>query len=187
MNGYELPTSLTVNGHQYKIRTDFRDIINIITALTDPDLDDDEKSYVFFYILFVEPVALEDMAEAQKAGYEFIGAGIKGDNGPSLRLMDWTQDAPLIMPAVNKIAGQDVRGLSYMHWWTFVGYYMEIGESQFSTVVNIRQKLKKHQELDKHEKEFYRYNKSTVDLKLNVSTEEIDELDDLVGWRTDNA
>lgn len=187
MNGYELPTSLTVNGHSYKIRTDFRDIINLITALTDPDLDEDAKAFVFFNILFTEPLAAEDMAEAQKAGFEFIGAGIKGDNTPSPRLMDWQQDAPLIMPAVNKTAGQDVRSLPYLHWWTFVGYYMEIGESQFSTVVSIRQKLKKHQNLDKTEKEYYHHNKSIVDLKLDISTEEIDELDQLVGWRTDNA
>jgi hypothetical protein len=97
--------------------------------------------------------------------------------------MDWEQDAPLIMPAINKVAGREVRAVEYMHWWTFLGLYMEIGESQFATVINIRQKLQKKKPLEKHEKEYYRQNKAVVDLKKKISSEDLDALDELIGWR----
>ena len=49
--------------------------------------------------------------------------------------MDWDQDAPLIVPAINKVLGGEVRAMPYLHWWTFVGAYMEIGEGVFSSVL----------------------------------------------------
>ena len=98
--------------------------------------------------------------------------------------MDWEQDAPIIVPAVNKVFGQDVRGVEYMHWWTFLGLYMEIGESIFSQVVSIRQKKQKGKKLEKWEEEYYRENKHLIDLKHKKeerSKEEKEELQKLFG------
>ncbi len=39
-----------------------------------------------------------------------------------------------------KTTKRDIRSIKYMHWWTFFGLYLEIGESLFSTVVSIRDK-----------------------------------------------
>ena len=86
--------------------------------------------------------------------------------------MNWEQDAGLIIPAVNKVIGKEVRAISYMHWWTFAGAYMEIGESLFSQVLSIRQKKQKHQKLEKWEQEFYQKNRSMIDLKKRYSEEE---------------
>ena len=183
MTGYDLPESLDVCGREYQIRTDFRDIINILNAFSDPNLDDAAKAYVFFNALFFDHVPPEDQAEAYKKGFEFINAGLPDSGGPAVRLMDWEQDAPLIISAVNKVAGKEVRSIPHLHWWTFLGYYMEIGESQFSNVVNIRQKKKRNKKLEKYEQEFYRDNKELIDLKEKISDEEFDFLDNLIGWR----
>ena len=86
--------------------------------------------------------------------------------------MNWEQDAGLIIPAVNKVIGKEVRAIQYMHWWTFAGAYMEIGESLFSQVLSIRQKKQKHQKLEKWEQEFYQKNRSMIDLKKRYSKEE---------------
>ena len=78
------------------------------------------------------------------------------------------------LPAVNKVNNADVRATDYMHWWTFFGLYMEIGESTFSTVVSIRDKKRKGKKLEKWEQEYYKNNKSIVDLHQK-STERSDE------------
>ena len=41
---------------------------------------------------------------------------------------------------------------------------MEIGESTFSTVVSIREKKRKGKKLEKWEQEYYKNNKSIIDL-----------------------
>jgi transcription initiation factor TFIIIB Brf1 subunit/transcription initiation factor TFIIB len=59
-----------------------------------------------------------------------------------------------------------------MHWWTFLGYFNEIGEGLLSTVISIRQKKNKGKNLEKYEQEFYRANKSLIDIKARLTPEE---------------
>ena len=54
--------------------------------------------------------------------------------------MDWQQDAPLIAAGIGRAAGQDVRTLPYLHWWSFLALFDAIGEGSFATVVAIRDK-----------------------------------------------
>ena len=109
---------------------------------------------------------------------EFFNAGQK-DNGRSLgyKVIDWEQDAPMICSAVNKVAGKEIRAEEYIHWWTFMGYYMAIGESALSTVVGIRHKILKGKKLEKYEQEFKREN-SQYFVWNSKTTEEV-ELDKL--------
>ena len=59
-----------------------------------------------------------------------------------------------------------------MHWWTFIGYFDEIGEGTFSQVLSIRQKRAKGKKLEKWEQEFLKNNRSMVILKHQMSDEQ---------------
>lgn len=197
MDTFRLPYSLEVNGKEYKIRTDYHVILDILTAMNDPEIfepgmSEDEKQqervFTMLQILYVDfdSINPRDWQEAAKKACEFIDCGIKEDGKPKPRMMDWEQDAPIILPAINKVAHRDVRTERHMHWWTFFGYYMEIGESTYSTVISIREKKRKGKKLDKWEQEFYKNNKSIVDLKSKYqerSQEEKDELRKLLGLK----
>ena len=52
----------------------------------------------------------------------------------------------------------EIRALPYLHWWTFIGYYMAVGECTLSTIVSIRDKIARGKKLDDFEKEFKRDN-----------------------------
>ncbi len=59
---YELPTSIEIGGKEQKIRSDYRAILDICVALSDPSLGYDEKCLValdIFYLNFEERL-LED-------------------------------------------------------------------------------------------------------------------------------
>ena len=197
MYAWKLPTSLNVGGTDYKIRTDYRVILDILAAMNDPDIFEpgmsqeemqQEKVMTMLQILYVdfENMPPRDWKEAAKKACDFIDCGIKDDGKPKTRTMDWEQDAPLIVPAINKSVKIDVRSVKYMHWWTFFGLYMEIGESTFSTVVSIRDKKRRGKKLEKWEQEFYRNNKHLVDLKvrrIERSDEEKDALRELFGLK----
>ena len=45
----ELPKSLTVNGVEHPIRTDFRDVLKIVCAFNDPELEQEEKVYICLF------------------------------------------------------------------------------------------------------------------------------------------
>lgn len=177
----ELPTSINVGGKDEPIRTDYRDILNIFSAFNDEELSREEKVLVCLRIFYIniDDIDINLYEEAYNKAVIFMDQGRENNGTPEPKLMDWEQDENLIFPAVNKVAGMEVRACEYMHWWTFIGYYMGIGESVFSEVINIRAKKQKNKKLEKNEKEFYSKNKDLVDLKIHYSKEELEEREEL--------
>lgn len=187
MSPYELPTSLIIGGVGYSIRSDYRDVLNILIALNDEELDEHDKAVVMLQILYEdwENIPNEHIQEAIDKASNFIDCGHKSDGKIQPKTVDWEQDAGIIIPAVNKIAHTEIRAIPYMHWWTFLSYYMEIGESLFGSVLNIRIKKNKGKKLEKWEQEFYKENKSIIDFdrKEQRSEEEKDALRKLFGYK----
>lgn len=182
----ELPRSVSVNGVDYAVRTDFRDILKIVVAFNDPELEDNEKVYICLFIFYEDFDALpkSDYEAAFKAALCFIDNGTdpnadEENARKSPRVMDWEQDEAIMFPAINKVAGCETRSAEYIHWWTFMGYYMEISEGVFSNVLSIRLKKAKGKKLEKWEREFWNSNKGICALKEKLSEEEQAEKDRL--------
>lgn len=171
---YDLPTSVTVGGVEREIRSDYRAALDIIAALSDTDLNDAERAFVVMKIFYVDEIDPKLAQEAVDKCMWFIGQGEEPDGKPHQKLMDWEQDFMYIVAPVNKAAGKDVRSVPYMHWWTFLAFYAEIGECMFSQIVGIRSKIKNGKKLDKQDREFYRRNRAAVDFKNVYSNAEND-------------
>lgn len=192
MNVWNFPTSLNIGGVEYEIRTDYRVILDLLMALNDPELSDSDnkisaymQSRVILEIMFpdCDNIPQEHIQEALNKVTEFIDMGI-GDDSKKPKTMDWEQDAPIIIPAINKVLNKEIRAEKYMHWWTFLGAYMEIGEGLFSNIIHIRQKKAKGKKLEKWEQDFYKENKSLIDFqhKEKRSNEEKEMLRDYFGY-----
>lgn len=191
-SAWEFPTSLNVGGIDYEIRTDYRAVLDLFTALTDPNLTDENEqitaymqSRVILEIMFpdCDNIPAEHIQEALDKVSEFIDMGISDDRKKP-KTMDWEQDAPILIPAINKVLNCEIRAVHHMHWWTFLGAYMEIGESLFSNIIHIRQKKAKGKKLEKWEQDFYNENKSLIDFKQKDqrSNEEKEKLRDYFGY-----
>lgn len=161
-----LPTSLTINNTEYEIRTDYRNILTIISAFNDEELRDAEKTLICLVRLYTDFYSIpeSDYKEAYEAAVDFIECQMKSDK-PSPKVIDWEKDEQLMFAAVNKVAGKEIRSETYIHWWTFIGYFQSIDrESIWGYVLTIRQKKAKRKKLDKAENDFYNANKSMIDI-----------------------
>ncbi len=172
-----LPRSLEVNGRKYGIRTNYRDILKIIAAFGDPELKDNEKVYVCLFILFrdFDSIPRNDLEAAFTAALKFIDCGAepgKKKKKRSPRTMDWEQDESLIFPAINKVAGREVRSMKYVHWWTFMGWFMEISDGVYSNILSLRSKKAKGKSLEKWEREYWNANKDICELKPKYTEKE---------------
>lgn len=184
---FDLPTSLEFGGRSWDIDPDFRQVLRILSAMEDPDLTDGEKAAVCLVNLYVDAGDIPpELAQAAiDAALAFIdhGAGEnnteesrahrfphRARNGP--RTMDWAQDAPLIFPAVNRAAGFEVRSVDFLHWWTFLGYFMEIRDSVYATVLGLRSKRARHKKLEKAEQEYWNENLAICRLKERLTDAE---------------
>lgn len=184
MNAYDLPTSLTIGGVAYPIRYGWRAVLDILVACADPELDEQGKAICLFTILFPDwnKIPPELRYEACEKACEFIDCGQKDDGKAKPRMIDWDQDAAIIIPEINKVSGREIRLDPNVHWWTFFGWFMGIGDGLLASVLHIRQKKMKGKKLEKWEQEFYTANRSIVDMTTPETEEVKKEKEDLLKW-----
>ncbi len=154
----QLPQTVKVCNKEYKIRSDYRNILTIFSAYNDNELTENDKIFVCLQRFYVDmasiPKTEEAYKEALQAAHDFMEYKLSDDK-PSPKVVNWEKDEQMIFPAINKIAGMEVRTVPYMHWWTFLGYFMAVDRDDlWGTVLTIRQKKATGKKLEKYEKEF---------------------------------
>ncbi len=173
MNLWQLPQTARIGEREYTLHTDYRDVLEIFSYLDDEELPVAFRWRIALGLFFEEEIPEEDLGEAASYFSWFISCGETQQRGE--KLLCWQQDAPLIVAEVNRVAGQEIRALEYLHWWTFLGWFHTIGEGRLSTVVALRKKLRRGQPLESWEKTFYRENKAVVDIQRQYSRQELQE------------
>ncbi len=172
MNGlWYLPVTKELGGSVYDLHTDYRRILEIFQVLEDPDIPQILRWRIAMGLFYVQPVPPRLWQEAMEYLSYFLRAG--QEDRPAPKLLDWQQDADAILAGVNQAAGREVRAEPYLHWWTFLSWFHAMGQGQLSTLVCIRDKLRRGQKLEAWEKDFYRQNKKRVDLKPRYSAQEL--------------
>ena len=169
----DLPQTLDVGGKAYRIRSDFRSIFRIIAAFADDALTGQEKVYVTLKQIYrdFDQIPLEQYGEAYERAMWFINCGEQPTESHTPQIVDWLHDEQMIFPAVNKAAAQEVRLVSYMHWWTFMGFFRSIDrEDTYGYVLMLRQKRAQGKPLEKWEAEFWNRNRDICDLHMNASS-----------------
>ena len=179
MNPWQLPQQAVFHGRAYQIHTDYRDILEIFSYFEDPDLPVSLKWKIALALFYEREIPDESLQQAMEFLAEFLKGGRQDTERVAPKLLDWQQDAGVIVAEVNKVAGQEIRALPYVHWWTFLSWFHGIGEGQLSLLVGIREKLRKGKKLEPHEKDYYREHKAQVDLQTRYSREELAQRDAL--------
>lgn len=190
---YELPRSCFIDGKYFNINTDWRNIIDIFECLNANNLLFQEKIDCVLYKFYRNYTEITDINDAMNTLYLFINGNKTESNSKNytteydLHLIDWNKDLPLIIPPINRVLGYDLREKDYIHWWTFLGAFNEIGECSFSTYVNIRYKLLKKQKLEKWERELYLSDRDKFDIKKHIEYDNFDDEDILVQISKNNG
>ena len=175
MDGWSLPEEALVGGKTYHLHTDYRDVLEIFSYLQDDSLPEFLRWQIALALFYEGDIPEEDFQEAAEYLRWFVCCGREEEKHPGPQLLSWEQDAQDIVADVNKVAGQEIRCLPYLHWWTFLGWFHSIGEGNLSTLVSIREKLSRGKKLEPFEQEFYRRNKARVNLRKKYSASELAE------------
>lgn len=181
MNAWTLPKTAEFGGKKYELTTDFRDVLEIVSYLTDGSRPEFIRWQIALGLFYDDVIPDEYQPEAMQYLADFISYGAK-DQQTGPKLLDWDQDANIIVGDINKVAGVEIRALNYLHWWTFLSYFYGIGEGQLATLVSVRKKKAKGKKLDKWEQEYYRANKKMVDFQQACSGAERSEKDEIMKW-----
>ena len=180
-----LPDTITVDGREYAIHTDFRDWIRFCEMLLDEDLTKVEKAYISMMLFKEQP---EDVAKSVKALTNFYLMAEPEEDQEELTeeveehteetevtpkpVYDWTVDSAYIIGAFQKTYGIDLTNIKYMHWWRFKALFTSIIEFDLEERIGYRA-LDTSKIKDKDERKRLDRIKKSLMLKTNVSDEEI--------------
>lgn len=176
---YLLPTSVDIGEETYAIRSDFRDVLEIMKAISDPELSDSERAGVVLIIFYPDIEEMSPMLyqEAIKKCMWFLTCGRldREKEKKRKRLIDWDKDFPMMVAPLNRILGKEIRSLEYLHWWTFKAAWDEISpDCLWAQVLKIRNKKAIGKPLDKGEQAWYRENQDLIDLEQAYTESELD-------------
>lgn len=184
----DLPKTLEFSdGSEWAICTDYRIALSIFNAINDKETTQNEKNFVILDAIYPDytKIPTKQRNEAYERACKFLD-GIDNDEEviePSknraitnMKILDWNKDSRYIFQAINRVAGFEVRSVKYMHWWTFLGYFGEIGAECFiSMLMQLRRKIAYKEKLTKEEAKYYKENKEIIDLDYCEQSKEINE------------
>jgi hypothetical protein len=126
------------------------------------------------FIFYEDISAIEDFETAIKEMFRIINGGEEQEESREQKpkLMDWEHDFPVLIAPIDRVLGFEIRSVDYLHWFSLLSAYMEIGECTFSTIVSIRSKRVKGKKLDKWEEEYIREHRKMVELPRKLTAEE---------------
>lgn len=180
-NAWALPTNVVLDGVKYRFNADYRDILQIIEHLNNPKHTEIVRWLIAMELFYEDPIPKQHQQEALEYLAKFISYG-EEKGKQHHKLMDWEQDAQIIIGDINKVAGFEIRNSAFLHWWTFLTYFYGIGEGMLSSVVSIRNKKAKRKKLEKWEQEYYNENKEIIDFHAPANEEAAAEKQSILKW-----
>lgn len=139
-----LPTAVVVGGQPRQVRWQWRPCMRILTAWEDGALTEGEKQQLTLELFYPQLPEPPHRVEALEQAVRFLNGGQtavagNGEAGQE-RLYSFTQDGPFIYAAFRSCHGIDL-GETPLHWWSFCGLFMELGEDcTFCRLVSLRQR-----------------------------------------------
>ena len=179
-----LPDTITVDGREYAIHTDFRDWIRFCEMLLDEDLKEEEKVYIALMMYTEEQPDNIQLALKGLTDFYLMAEEVVSDQEEQLEehteetevtpkpVYDWTVDSAYIIGSFQKEYGIDLTNIKYMHWWRFKALFTSIIEFDLEERIGYRA-LDTSKIKDKDERKRLDRIKKSLMLKTNVSDEEI--------------
>jgi hypothetical protein len=138
------PESLTINGHEISIDTNFKTCLLIMLAFEDNGLTAVEKQIVMLDNLYQRAIPEGYAGEAIEKAVWFLDGGQTSESGGgfSPRVYSFSKDDRLIYAAFRQTHGIDLHSVE-LHWWQFISLFMDLGsDSVFCSLVGLRKRVK---------------------------------------------
>jgi len=179
-----LPDTITVDGREYAIHTDFRDWIRFCEMLLDEELKEEEKVYIALMMYKEEQPSNIQLALKGLTDFYLMAEEVANDTEEQTEehteeyevtpkpIYDWTVDSAYIIGAFQKTYGIDLMNIEYMHWWRFKALFTSIIEFDLEERIGYRA-LDTSKIKDKDERKRLDRIKKSLMLKTSVTDEEI--------------
>lgn len=173
-----LPESVTVDGEEYEIRTDFRTSMLFELLMQDNEVKPQDKTKKALKLYY--PVIPANINEAVEAILWFYRCG-KEDNPQrqkmnakkgKTRVYSFEYDDDYIYAAFMTQYGIDLQDIEYLHWWKFRAMFHSLtNQNEFVKIMEYRS-IEIKSDMSKEQQSFYRKMKRLHALPVTKSEDE---------------
>ncbi|MBP0989091.1 MAG: hypothetical protein J6S92_12550 [Oscillospiraceae bacterium] len=130
------PVSITADGHEYTVLTDFREWLRFAEMMTDKSIAAEERAFLCGMWISPEPdVITAEMVTGLLGFYRGDGLTPIIDNQddedeeppepepPKPPTFDWNVDARFVLGDFRRYYGIDLTNVKYLHWWHFLSLF----------------------------------------------------------------
>lgn len=171
----QLPESVTVNGEEYAINTDFRTSMLFEMMMQDDTLEASEKTAGALQLYY--PEIPDDLNAATDEILWFYGCG-KSDDPSRKRLnakrehnrvYSFEYDDDYIYSAFLNQYGIDLQDIEYLHWWKFRSLFNSLTDDNLIVKIMGYRSMKISKDLGKEQQKFYQRMKRMYELPKSMS------------------
>jgi hypothetical protein len=168
---YKAPSTVLIGDIAYDINTDFRDCMNVIIQMNNPDLSPQEKAVLIIYYMYLDDP--HDLQEGIEKALWFLRCGedIKDDKKRPI-LHDFEKDQSYIVSAFAKL-GVDLYTIDSMHWWVFMARFSDLPEdAAYSRIMYLRSRHSKNELTKEERKQCERLGWDIIEIQKPMTAEE---------------
>jgi hypothetical protein len=177
-----VPSTVNIEGEDYKICSDFRTSILFELLMQDNSVGEEDK--ILFALQLYYPVvpqnineAIEQMLWFYRCGKDVSKSKGNGKGKSATQIYSFEHDDDYIYAAFMDQYGIDLQDISYLHWWKFKAMFKALKEdNEIVKIMGYRStdlsKIK-----DKEQKAYYKKMKELY--KIPISTDEADKLKEI--------
>lgn len=176
-----VPTTLRIEGEDYKINSDFRTSILFELLMQDSSIGKEEK--IFMALELYYPIIPKNINEAIEEILWFYGCGkdilhSKGiGKGKSTQIYSFEHDDDYIYSAFLDQYGVDLQDIEYLHWWKFKAMFKALKEDNEVVKIMGYRAIDLSKIKDTEQKSYYRKMKEIY--KIPIAKDEKDKLEEI--------
>lgn len=185
----KLPTSVVIDGVEYKINSDFRTSILFSLLIEDNDVNEQDKilgALQLYYDVIPNNInsAIDGIINFYLCNDNNNTSSGSLKNKSNKKVLDYEIDSNYIYSAFLTQYHIDLQDIEYLHWWKFKAMLESLNDDlMLSKIIKFRSiDVSKIQ--DKEQKKYYQKMQKMYEIKEKISEEELKQLEEWKNYLT---
>lgn len=185
----KLPTSVVIDGVEYKINSDFRTSILFSLLMEDRDVNEQDKilgALQLYYDVIPNNInsAIDKIINFYLCNDNNNTSSGSSKNKSNKKVLDYEIDSNYIYSAFLTQYNIDLQDIEYLHWWKFKAMLESLNDDLMLCKIIKFRSIDVSKIQDKEQKKYYQKMQKMYEIKEKISEEELKQLEEWKNYLT---
>lgn len=185
----KLPTSVVIDGVEYKINSDFRTSILFSLLIEDNDVNEQDKilgALQLYYDVIPNNInsAIDGIINFYLCNDNNNTFSGSSKNKSNKKVLDYEIDSNYIYSAFLTQYHIDLQDIEYLHWWKFKAMLESLNDDLMLCKIIKFRSIDVSKIQDKEQKKYYQKMQKMYEIKEKISEEELKQLEEWKNYLT---